>query len=120
MSIRPSNPLGNSTDLLGRNSPDQTAKADAGKPRLSLVPLSAFTARVAAVREYGNKKYGDSENWKTVEPARYKDAMLRHLFAWLDNPDSVDEESGLPHFDHFLCNAAFLAWFEDVRIKWRV
>jgi len=93
----------------------QGAKADAGKPRLSIVPYEALARRVAVVREYGNRKYGDSENWKTVEPSRYKDAMLRHLFAWLADGDSLDGESGLPHFDHFLCNAVFLAEFEERR-----
>ena len=98
----------------GAESNDQTAKADSGKARLSLVPFSMLEP-IAIIREYGNAKYGDSENWKTVEPDRYKDAMLRHLFAWLENSDSKDEESELPHFWHFLCNCAFIAEMEKNR-----
>ena len=39
---------------------DQTAKADAGKPRLTLVP-SEIIRNIAIIREYGTKKYGDPE-----------------------------------------------------------
>lgn len=39
--------------------PDQTVKADAGKIRPTLVFPSLIRA-IAAVREYGVRKYGDS------------------------------------------------------------
>lgn len=90
---------------------DQHAKADAGKPRLSLVP-SEIIRCIARVREYGNTKYGDPENWRTVEPARYRDAMYRHLLDYIDDPQGVDAESGLPHLWHLCCNAAFLCEME--------
>ena len=90
---------------------DQSAKADAGKPRLSLVPRQIITD-IARVREYGNSKYGDPNNWKTVEKDRYKDAAFRHFMAYLDNPNGVDEESGLPHLSHLACNIAFLCELE--------
>lgn len=86
---------------------DQTAKADHGKTRLTLVPTGIIRA-IARVREYGTDKYGDPENWKRVEPQRYKDAAFRHFLAYLDDPFSVDEESGLPHLWHLACNIAFL------------
>lgn len=89
----------------------QTAKADAGKPRLTLVPRQIIWD-IAAVRVYGNQKYGDPENWRQVEPERYRDALMRHLMAYLDDPKSVDEESGLPHLWHLACNAAFLCELE--------
>lgn len=92
--------------------PSQTAKADAGKPRLTLVPRQIIWD-IAAVRSYGNQKYGDPENWRQVEPERYRDALMRHLMAYLDDPKSVDEESGLPHLWHLACNAAFLCELED-------
>ena len=91
--------------------PSQEAKADIGKPRLSLVP-SQIIRDIARVREYGNDKYGDPENWKTVEPERYRDAAYRHLLAYIDNPAGVDEESGLPHLWHLACNIAFLCEME--------
>lgn len=93
---------------------DQEAKADAGKPQLSLVPMQILNA-IARVREYGNRKYGDPENWKTVEPARYRDAMLRHAVAYIQDPNGVDEESGLPHLWHLACNVSFLVEMEQCK-----
>lgn len=87
--------------------PDQTAKADAGKPRLSLVPMRILWA-IAEVREYGNRKYKDPDNWKRVEPERYREALLRHILRYIDDPDGVDDESGLPHLWHAATNIAFL------------
>lgn len=91
--------------------PDGTAKADTGKPRPTLVPVSLIRA-VTAVREYGTAKYHDPENWRTVEPKRYRDALYRHWLAYLDNPHGVDAESGLPHLWHVACNVAFLIEME--------
>lgn len=89
----------------------QTGKDDAGKPRLSLVPMQIMFD-IAAVREYGCKKYSDPDNWKRVDPALFRDAMLRHMLKYIDDPDGVDEESGLPHRWHIECNLAFLAEME--------
>lgn len=86
---------------------DQSAKADSGKCRPTLVHTSLIRA-VSAIREYGIKKYGDAENWAKVEPQRYKDALYRHLLSYLDDPDGVDAESGLPHLWHLACNVDFL------------
>ena len=92
---------------------DQTAKADDGKPRLTLVPRKIIWA-IAEIREYGNKKYHDPENWRQVEKERYRDAAYRHFMEYLDNPGGVDDESGLPHLWHLACNIAFLCEMEDV------
>ena len=91
--------------------PDQSAKADAGKPRLTLVPMQ-IVFDIAAIREYGNAKYKDPDNWKKVEPERYREAAFRHFLRYIDDPASVDEESGLPHRWHLECNLAFLAELE--------
>lgn len=90
---------------------DQTIKADAGKPRLSLVPPEIIRD-IARIREYGIAKYGTAESWREVEPQRYRDAMFRHLLAYIEDPQGVDEESGLPHLWHLACNAAFLCEME--------
>lgn len=83
------------------------AKADTGKPHPSYVPVEIIEA-VMRVREYGNQKYHDPDNWKTVEPERYHEALLRHILrAWSD-PYSIDPESGLLHLEHAACNIAFL------------
>ena len=88
---------------------NQSIKADAGKPRVSLVP-SEIIYNIARIREYGNNKYpeGGKDNWKGVEPERYIDAAYRHLLQFKDDPAGVDEESGFPHLWHLACNIAFL------------
>lgn len=81
-------------------------KDDAGKPALSLVPTAAKAA-IAKIMEYGMTKYG-KDTWQTVSPRRYLDAALRHLDAIQDDWDAKDEESGLPHTFHALCNLAYI------------
>ena len=89
---------------------DQQAKADQEKPHPSYVPV-ALIEGVMAVREYGNAKYHDPDNWKQVEPERYHQALLRHiLMAWND-PYKRDPESGLLALEHAACNIAFLLEF---------
>lgn len=90
---------------------DQDIKMDAGKPQLTLVPRQIIFD-IARIREYGIKKYGEKESWKKVEIERYRDATFRHFMAYLDNPQGVDEESGLPHLSHLACNIAFLCELE--------
>ena len=90
---------------------NQESKSDGGKIRPTLVPTEIIRA-IAKVREYGCEKYGDPENWKRVEPERYRDALYRHLLAYIDDPQGVDTESGLPHLWHLACNAAFLIELE--------
>lgn len=92
---------------------NQQAKADAGKLKLTLVPRGIIRA-VARIRMYGNEKYHDPENWRTVEIERYRDAAFRHFLSYLDDPQGVDEESGLPHLWHLACNVAFLVEMEGL------
>ena len=89
----------------------QEAKFDGDKVRPTLVPVELIKA-VAQVREYGCKKYDDPENWRQVEPRRYRDAMMRHMLHYIDNPIGVDLESRLPHLWHLACNVAFLLALE--------
>lgn len=94
---------------------NQEVKADAGKIQLSLVPRKIIWA-IARIRMYGNAKYpkGGPDNWKQVEVQRYRDAAFRHFLQYLDDPKSVDQESGLPHLYHLACNIAFLCEMEDL------
>ena len=85
----------------------QTAKADAGKPRLSLVPMQGLYY-AEKIRQYGIKKYGDPDNWKRVEPQRYWEACLRHVIAAAPDYRKTDPESGEMHISHALCNLLFL------------
>ena len=91
-------------------------KFDEGKPKLTLVPLQIIID-IARVRMFGNKKYGDPENWRNVEVERYRDAMFRHLIRYLKDPHGVDSESGLPHLAHLACNVAFLCELEKEAIN---
>lgn len=90
--------------------PSEEAKADQGKVRPTLVPASLVWA-VAKIREYGCKKYHDPDNWRKVEPQRYRDALYRHWLAYLGG-EKTDPESGLPHLWHIACNVAFLIELE--------
>ena len=94
----------------GQKAP-QEAKADQGKPCPSLCPVSLIEA-VTAVRMFGLQKYHDPDNWKQVEPERYRDALYRHWLAYLKG-EKDDQESGLPHLWHLACNAAFLIEMEE-------
>lgn len=86
---------------------DQRKKQDAGKTRLSLLPFGALE-EIGLVLDYGANKYKPG-GWRTVDNAveRYRDALLRHLFAHLQGED-VDPESGLRHLAHAATNALFL------------
>ena len=99
--------------MQGDKMGSQAAKHDEGKAQVSLVPTKIIYA-IARIREYGTEKYGDPENWRQVEPQRYRDAMYRHLLAYIDDPHGIDEESGLPHLWHLACNVAFLCELDDV------
>ena len=83
------------------------AKEDAGKARLSLVPTQIIWD-VAEVREYGNRKYRDPNSWQRVELQRYIDAFYRHWLAFIEDPHSIDPESGIAHYKHCACNMAFI------------
>lgn len=89
----------------------QELKADKGKARLSLVPMRILWA-IARVREFGVAKYGQSDSWRNVSPERYRDALMRHIAAYIDDPEGTDAESGLPHLWHAACNIAFLVALE--------
>ena len=85
---------------------DQTLKADKDKPRMELIPTSAYKA-LGNVLTFGAKKYSPN-SWQNVEIERYVGALLRHLCAYLEDPYGVDEESGLHHSEHLLTNAMFI------------
>lgn len=98
--------------------PVPCAKDDSGKPQISLVP-PAFIEAVARVREYGNNKYGEKDNWKKVSRDRYFDAYLRHTIAEMADPGGVDKESGMPHIWHAACNLAFIIQLDTSDIRTR-
>lgn len=94
-------------------------KHDGGKLRPSLFPMSA-KRWMLRVLEFGARKYS-MNGWKNVPNAkhRYTEALLRHVDAVSEgmndysDPFVLDEDSGLPHLAHVMCNAAFLLYFKD-------
>lgn len=95
------------------NTLKQKAKHDKGKIRYTLIPPSTLTA-IAIVRDYGTQKYGDENNWRTVDVKRYVDALYRHLIAYISG-EQCDRESGFPHTWHIACNIAFIIELERQR-----
>ena len=97
----------NITMAVWKNIKNQDAKADNGKPTLSLVPTEIIF-EIEKVRSYGNRKYHSPDNWKQVEVERYHEALLRHTLAMWDDIYARDSESGLLHLSHMATNIAFI------------
>lgn len=95
---------------------NQDAKKDLGKWRPTLVPMQIMKD-IAQVRDYGNRKYHDPNNWKQVELERYVDALIRHLVEFVGDFDSIDAESGIEHYKHAACNMAFICELMEKRVK---
>ena len=98
---------GNVTKAVWDDIKNQQAKADSGKPNLSLVPKEIIY-EIEKVRSFGTRKYKDPNNWKNVEIERYHQALLRHTLAIWEDVNARDKESGLLHLSHIACNVAFL------------
>ena len=60
---------------------------------------------------FGAKKY-KRDNWKLVEPERYKQALLRHVALFAEG-EWMDMDSGTPHLAGIMFNAMVLIWFKD-------
>jgi hypothetical protein len=91
-------------------------KYDTGKLRWDLLPIDCIED-VVKILTFGSEKYGPN-NWQEVEDAgnRYYAALMRHLAANRKG-ESMDEESGLPHLAHAMCNVVFLLWLEKNKLK---
>lgn len=85
-------------------------KHDAGKLQWSLIPGRA-QVELVRVLTYGAHKYSP-EGWREVRPlGRYVDAAHRHLSAW-QMGEREDQESGIHHLAHAVCNLMFLLEIE--------
>lgn len=82
-------------------------KYDKNKPKLSLLSGKAIN-ELGRVLTFGAKKYG-RYNWKDLKDIedRCLSASLRHLMEILDG-NLIDEETGLSHYAHVMCNMMFL------------
>lgn len=90
-------------------------KFDQDKPRLDLVPPDSIIA-IGTIMTHGISKYKEGA-WRTVEPYRYRGALMRHLLEYLRNPKSIDKDSGYPHLWHCIANLAFLCELEAKEVQ---
>lgn len=85
------------------------ARYNNGKPDLSLIPLSTLSDE-ARVWMYGRDKYA-AWNWtKGMAWSIPLACALRHLSKWQAG-EELDDESGLPHLAHAMCNLRMLTLF---------
>lgn len=91
------------------------AKHDSGKLLFGCFTqgLAPVIKGVVAVLTYGSQKYA-RDSWQKVPNARerYMDAADRHLNS-MNMGEAKDDESGLPHIFHAICNLMFVAWFDS-------
>ncbi len=89
---------------------DDFIKADSGKLMMSLIEPQ-FIKGTAKVLTLGAEKY-DIDNWKKCDDRqRYEDALLRHIYDYLQGK-KCDEESGVSHLYHASCNLMFLDFLD--------
>jgi hypothetical protein len=80
-----------------------------GKRRWGLLSYPAL-GELVKVLEYGAKKYA-SWNWeKGLSFTDTFECLQRHAIAWYNGEDK-DQETGVSHMAHVLCNAMFLMHF---------
>ncbi len=94
---------------------DEFVKNDAGKTEWSLIPFEQLEYAARVLME-GAKKYS-VDNWKKCDDLKcYKDALMRHVFSYI-NGEKIDSKAkggdGLPHLAHAICNCLYLLWFDD-------
>jgi len=85
------------------------ARYNNNKPKLSLIPFSTL-ADEARVWEYGAKKYA-AHNWmRGMDWSIPFECLMRHMAAWQAGEEN-DQESGLPHLAHAMCNLRMLTLY---------
>lgn len=89
-------------------------KDDSDKPRYDLLPPGPIR-QLVEILTFGAKKYADN-NWQLVDQKRYQAAMMRHYEAWREG-ESHDQDSGMHHLAHCMCNVMFMLWQETNKPK---
>jgi hypothetical protein len=86
-------------------------KFDGEKERYDLIPMECIED-LAKILTMGANKYA-ANNWQKLDNGedRYFAALMRHLVASRKG-EKIDEESGLSHLAHAMCNIVFLLWLE--------
>lgn len=90
------------------------ARYNDNKPDLSLIPLITLEDE-ARVWMYGTNKYA-AFNWMKGMPWSVPlSCALRHLASFQAGED-IDQESGLPHIAHAICNLRMLTLYSKTYI----
>lgn len=85
---------------------DQALRYNKDKVQLSLIPQVALV-ELAKVLQVGATKY-ERDNWRKGLPyTSVLDSIQRHLTMFAAGQNN-DEETGLSHIAHVMCNCAFL------------
>ena len=88
-------------------------KYDENKPLMSLIEPK-FIIELGKLLTFGANKY-EKDNWKKCDDvSRYKDALLRHTFAYL-NGEIVDPESRIEHTIAIAFNTMALQYFDNLQ-----
>lgn len=75
------------------------------------IPIEMLT-ELAKVFDFGASKYS-RDNWKLgTDWHEFYGSALRHIFAWWDG-ENLDQESGLNHLAHAICNLTFLIYYQQ-------
>jgi hypothetical protein len=88
------------------------ARTNGGKVMFSLLPLHLLHG-VARVLMFGSKKYAP---WNWAKGGAWStpfDSCMRHLIKFWYMSEDCDEESGLHHLDHAICNLIFLRHYYE-------
>lgn len=95
---------------------------DEGKPKWALLPYDALE-KVVDVLTYGDKKYSSPKrNWELgILYSKIFSSMMRHSWKWfmakVTGQSGMDEESGLSHMAHAVCNGLFLLTYETRKME---
>lgn len=82
---------------------------DEDKPRVDLIPPEVIFALGDALSA-GAKKYAE-RNWERgMDWSKVFGPLIRHSFKFWRG-EEIDEETGIPHVDLILINAAFLSTY---------
>jgi hypothetical protein len=116
MTANPSNPRKDTdvpvdTKKVGQGAYKVFIKDDESKRDYALLPIKSID-EMTKVLEFGAAKYA-KDNWRLCSDFdRYYSAALRHLFAYKAG-EFIDNESGLSHLSHAMCNLSFLVELDD-------
>jgi len=89
----------------------KSLRHNSGKPKWSMVHFKSIE-ELPRVLEFGSIKY-DRGNWMLgLDLNEIKDSMQRHLAELIDG-NELDEESGLHHIGHIMCNCMFYMYHKN-------